>query len=134
MCCARSNVAALNIAHALKKAAVLENAFRLVVSHEYHFDWHEERYRELEEQLITSDVLRKDPSLGYRLQDQMKVLTLSMLCSKKLKGNLLHGRSVVRLMVDEASQARHFHTYGPPVCGGMGHHCTGVSRRLLATP
>ncbi len=111
--------------------------YRLVVSHEYHYEWHEERYKDVEEQLIVSNML-KDADIGRQLQDQMKVqtgshsicfiplislmevwnhlnnshshcaqvlvCTLSMLCSTKLQGNLLNGRAIVRLMVDEASQ------------------------------
>ena len=38
------------------------------------------------------------------LPHQVLVCTLSMLCSEKLHNNLINGRAVVRLLVDEASQ------------------------------
>lgn len=44
---------------------------RLVVSQEFHLDWHEHMYTELKAHVITSDKLMEE--VGYILADQMKV-------------------------------------------------------------
>ena len=44
----------------------------MVVSDEYHFDWHEEHYHDVEPQLIISTEL-KNAGLGRELQVKMKV-------------------------------------------------------------
>ena len=45
---------------------------RIVVSKEYHFEWHEAQYKKLESHLITSDRL-KEGGIGRALEGQMKV-------------------------------------------------------------
>lgn len=104
ICCARSNVAALNIAVALSKCSEIKRNFKLVVSHEYHFEWHDDRYGDVQDQLIVSNELKDDT--GRHLSQHISVLvcTLSMLSSKKIKQNFLSSFTVLRLLVDEASQ------------------------------
>ncbi|GLC66751.1 hypothetical protein PLESTF_000470500 [Pleodorina starrii] len=104
-CVARSNVAAKNIALALLKRGLGPQEFRLVVSEEYHFEWHEEQYRgRLQDVLITSDELRGE-DISRRLEGvRVFVTTLSMLASKRFRSAALYGKELTRLMVDEASQ------------------------------
>ncbi|KAK9828563.1 hypothetical protein WJX72_000777 [[Myrmecia] bisecta] len=106
VCAARSNVAVKNIALALLKRGVPTSQFRLVVSEEYHFEWHEDQYLEgeLRKVLITSDKLRT-PDVGRSCADiKVFVCTLGMLTSKNFRGELLRGKRLGHLLVDEASQ------------------------------
>ncbi|KXZ50723.1 hypothetical protein GPECTOR_15g407 [Gonium pectorale] len=103
VCAARSNVAAKNIALAMLKRGLKD--FRLVVSKDFHFEWHEEQYRgQLQDVLIVSDQL-KNKDVQRRLVDvQVFVATVSMIASKGFRKSALHGKEVVHILVDEASQ------------------------------
>ncbi|KXZ50722.1 hypothetical protein GPECTOR_15g406 [Gonium pectorale] len=103
VCAARSNVAAKNIALAMLKRGLKD--FRLVVSKDFHFEWHEEQYRgQLQDVLIVSDEL-ENKDVQRRLVDvQVFVATVSMMASKGFRTTALHGKEVVQILVDEASQ------------------------------
>ncbi|EFJ41177.1 hypothetical protein VOLCADRAFT_98869 [Volvox carteri f. nagariensis] len=117
-CVARSNVAAKNIALSLLKRGLGAKDFRrvergcvhtrvcmLVVSRDYHFEWHEEQYKgALEAVLLTSDQLGQG-DLSRKLEDvKVFVTTVSMLSNPNFESNALYGKGLTRLMVDEASQ------------------------------
>ncbi|KAG2489437.1 hypothetical protein HYH03_012074 [Edaphochlamys debaryana] len=104
-CVARSNVAARNIALALIKRGLGPSDFRLVVSQEFHFEWHEEQYRgALERVLIVSDELRNE-DMPRMLEDvKVFVTTTSMLTGFNFQQAALHNKVLTRLLVDEASQ------------------------------
>ncbi|GIM15391.1 hypothetical protein Vretimale_18173, partial [Volvox reticuliferus] len=104
-CVARSNVAAKNIALALLKRGLGPGDFRLVVSEEYHFEWHEEQYRgQLQTVVITSNTLRGKDVTRMLAGVRIFVTTVSMLSSPKFRSAALFGKELTRLLVDEASQ------------------------------
>ncbi|GIM15389.1 hypothetical protein Vretimale_18173, partial [Volvox reticuliferus] len=104
-CVARSNVAAKNIALALLKRGLGPGDFRLVVSEEYHFEWHEEQYRgQLQTVVITSNTLRGKDVTRMLAGVRIFVTTMSMLSSPKFRSAALFGKELTRLLVDEASQ------------------------------
>ncbi|KAG2489435.1 hypothetical protein HYH03_012072 [Edaphochlamys debaryana] len=104
-CVARSNVAARNIALALIKRGLGPSDFRLVVSQEFHFEWHEEQYRgELEQVLIVSDKLHRSDMPRQLEEVKVFVTTTSMLTGVNFQQAALYGKVLTRLLVDEASQ------------------------------
>ncbi|TFK29531.1 hypothetical protein FA15DRAFT_582319 [Coprinopsis marcescibilis] len=105
---AHSNVAVKNIANALGKRNV---DFRLIVSKEFHEEWHEHLYASVQEKLIRSDEFPKDPSDMERLIGGACIIlsTLSMLSNPALEQNRLFELvPMERLIVDEVSQIRVF--------------------------
>ncbi|PIL32979.1 hypothetical protein GSI_05097 [Ganoderma sinense ZZ0214-1] len=108
---ARSNVGVKNIARSLfenkkKKAGKPAVDFKLIVSMEFHFEWHEHLYYGIEDDLIRTD----DFGHGFDPRNQIgetKVIlcTLSMLSNPCLREmGVFAYRPVERLVVDEASQ------------------------------
>ncbi|KIK94384.1 hypothetical protein PAXRUDRAFT_454556, partial [Paxillus rubicundulus Ve08.2h10] len=75
---AQSNVAVKNIAEKLIKEGF--DKFKLLVSKDFHFDWHEHLYEELEARLIRSDLFKMSVVEASRLLLDSKVIlcTLSM--------------------------------------------------------
>ncbi|KAI0266502.1 P-loop containing nucleoside triphosphate hydrolase protein [Gloeopeniophorella convolvens] len=101
---AQSNVGVKNIAEKLFKEKI---KFRLLVSKEFHFEWHEEIYQELDHMLIRSDELSgKDFDVRIVFDGISIVLsTLSMLSNPVLDDcGLFDMIPVTTLVVDEASQ------------------------------
>ncbi|KAF5376648.1 hypothetical protein D9615_007819 [Tricholomella constricta] len=105
---AHSNVAVKNIAETLFKKGV---DFKILVSKEFHFEWHEHIYHEIQDK-----VLRSDDFSGIKdIQDMARLLggsciilsTLSMLSNPTLdRVGLFRIVPVARLVVDEASQIK----------------------------
>ncbi|KAF7327649.1 AAA-12 domain-containing protein [Mycena kentingensis (nom. inval.)] len=102
---AQSNVAVKNIAEKLASVGFLK--FKLIVSKDFHFDWHEHLYgKEIETNLIRSDKLADLPILEVeRLLAGSKVIlcTLSMLSNPNL-GEVTRVVPLETVIVDEASQ------------------------------
>ncbi|KAG8932861.1 hypothetical protein FRC02_000422 [Tulasnella sp. 418] len=104
--CAQSNVGVKNIAEALIKAKV-EN-FKLLVSKEFHYEWHEHIYYEtLSDKLVRfDDISERHRHADILFSDVHIVLcTISMLSNPglHLKGITKHV-PVTRVIIDEASQ------------------------------
>ncbi|TFK48133.1 P-loop containing nucleoside triphosphate hydrolase protein [Heliocybe sulcata] len=98
---AQSNVAVKNIAEALVKRGV---NFKLIVSKEFHFEWHEHIYERVDDVLIRSDDLGED---GYRMIGESAIIlcTLSMLSNPVLQEKGIYDQvPAERLIIDEASQ------------------------------
>ncbi|KAH9925856.1 P-loop containing nucleoside triphosphate hydrolase protein, partial [Epithele typhae] len=106
---AQSNVGAKNIARTLIKPEYAIN-FKLIVSKDFHFEWHEHLYGGVEDHLIVSDDLTKLADTVRMLDDsQVVVCTLSMLSNPALDGcGLTDLVPVERLVIDEASQIDSF--------------------------
>ncbi|EJD33894.1 hypothetical protein AURDEDRAFT_76602 [Auricularia subglabra TFB-10046 SS5] len=102
----KSNGSAKNIASKLGKYGFRE--FKLLVSHEFHFDWNEHLYEELESSIIRSDEYANlVPASVERLLDGSRVIlcTISMLSNTKmLQAGFPKVVPVENLLVDEASQ------------------------------
>ncbi|EPQ54331.1 hypothetical protein GLOTRDRAFT_106780 [Gloeophyllum trabeum ATCC 11539] len=102
---AHSNVAVKNIAEKLAGCDFLD--FRLIVSHEFHFDWHEHLYHKISSNIIPSDQLPKDIVDTERRLGGARVIlcTLSMLSNESLqKAGFNRLVPVHTVIVDEASQ------------------------------
>ncbi|KAJ7170757.1 hypothetical protein C8R43DRAFT_65515 [Mycena crocata] len=99
---AQSNVAVKNIA---EKLADAECNFTLVVSKDFHYDWHEHLYGEIMDNVVRSDDLSDDIfGVEQRLVGSRVVLcTLSMLSNPKLS-LIIRFVPLETLIVDEASQ------------------------------
>lgn len=81
--CCQSNVAVKNIAESLVSKKV---DFRIVISLNFHFEWHEHLYGKLEGRVIVTDKLDDRADLGRLLGDAQVILcTLSMLSSFRLR-------------------------------------------------
>ncbi|KAH7913561.1 P-loop containing nucleoside triphosphate hydrolase protein [Hygrophoropsis aurantiaca] len=100
---AQSNVAVKNIAEKLARVGFLD--FKLLVSKDFHFDWHEHLYEQLSQRVIRSDSFSDDIVGASRLilGSRVMLCTLSMLSNSKLD---VFTRLVPVSMVifDEASQ------------------------------
>ncbi|KAF9054003.1 hypothetical protein BJ165DRAFT_1337423, partial [Panaeolus papilionaceus] len=105
---AHSNVAVENIAASLYKHGV---EFKLIVSKDFHFEWHEHLYEQLSKRTIRSDDLPKNLKQTRRLFKDIHIVlcTLSMLSSPVL--SQCGVQTIVRLerlVIDEASQINAF--------------------------
>ncbi|KAG2074300.1 P-loop containing nucleoside triphosphate hydrolase protein [Suillus decipiens] len=106
---AQSNVAVKNIAEKLDKVGFRE--FKLLVSRDFHHDWHEHLYERLEHCFIRSDMLGGGPVAIERLlidtytntKTRIILCTLSMLSNPRIDKIALQV-PVETVIFDEASQ------------------------------
>ncbi|KAI0002119.1 P-loop containing nucleoside triphosphate hydrolase protein, partial [Russula compacta] len=100
---AQSNVGVKNIAETLFKKEV---KFRLIVSKDFLFEWHEDLYVEIERMVIRSDELISQRDVTVEFHDVTVVLcTVSMLSNPTLDScGLFRVVPVRSLVIDEASQ------------------------------
>lgn len=106
---AHSNVAVKNIAEKLDKVGFRE--FKLLVSRDFHYDWHEHLYERLEHCFIRSDMIGGGPVAVERLlldaytntQTRVVLCTLSMLSNPSINEITLQV-PVETVIFDEASQ------------------------------
>ncbi|KAG9314970.1 P-loop containing nucleoside triphosphate hydrolase protein [Chiua virens] len=100
---AQSNVAVKNIAEKFFKHEFYD--FRLIVSKDFHFDWHEHLYEKLEPRLIRSDKFPKSIVEASRLLLDCKIIlcTLSMFSNPHIDV-FLRIVPVQTIILDEASQ------------------------------
>ncbi|KAI6108090.1 hypothetical protein F5141DRAFT_97699 [Pisolithus sp. B1] len=100
---AQSNVAVKNIAE--KFAKIKFYNFALLVSKDFHFEWHEDLYKELESCLICSDMFSDDVVDASRQLCGSKVIlcTLGMLSNDHI-APFVHVNPVDFLIFDEGSQ------------------------------
>ncbi|EAU85577.1 hypothetical protein CC1G_06290 [Coprinopsis cinerea okayama7 len=100
---AHSNVAVKNIAEKLVQIGFED--FRLVVSKDFHYDWHEHLYQKVEHRMIRTDSLPKTAIEASRMVLGSRVIlcTLTTLLNDKLS-NIARVVPVEALVVDEASQ------------------------------
>ncbi|OJA13623.1 hypothetical protein AZE42_03977 [Rhizopogon vesiculosus] len=100
---AQSNVAVKNIAEKLDKVGFRD--FKLLVSMDFHFDWHEHLYERLAHCLIRSDEFGDGPVAASRriLDSRVMLCTLSMLSNPRIDDytRLVPMQTVI---IDEASQ------------------------------
>ncbi|RPD74791.1 P-loop containing nucleoside triphosphate hydrolase protein [Lentinus tigrinus ALCF2SS1-7] len=98
---AQSNIAVKNIAE--KLAAVGFYNWRLLVSSDFHYDWHEHLYQDLTKNIITSLEFRPK-LLRNRLEGVPVILcTISMLSNPKIS-LFTRANPIKTMVVDEASQ------------------------------
>ncbi|TFY60455.1 hypothetical protein EVJ58_g5145 [Rhodofomes roseus] len=117
---AQSNVAVKNIAEKLASVDFFD--FKILVSVDFHFDWHEHLYTKIESNVIRSDSFADNDLGTERLLSGSKVIlcTLSMLSTHRL---LASGYTrlvpVETVIIDEASQIE----LGDylPLLGRFGH-------------
>ncbi|KAF9267868.1 hypothetical protein L218DRAFT_1057752 [Marasmius fiardii PR-910] len=97
---AKSNVAVKNIAEKLIKVGFLH--WKLLVSQDFQFDWHEHLYTKVNDNVIRSD---KFGEVSYKDLADCKVIlcTLSMLSNPRLS-KFTRKVPISSLVVDEASQ------------------------------
>ncbi|PIL32978.1 hypothetical protein GSI_05096 [Ganoderma sinense ZZ0214-1] len=101
---AHSNVGVKNIAESLVKRKI---DFKIIVSKDFYYEWHEHHYVDISDHLIQSDKLsHKNTNLDALFGKQMIVLcTLSMLSHpSEAMNRVFQLVPVERLIVDEASQ------------------------------
>ncbi|KAI6095154.1 AAA domain-containing protein, partial [Pisolithus sp. B1] len=100
---AQSNVAVKNIAE--KFASIGFYDFALLVSKEFHFDWHEHLYEKLQSCLICSDMFSDDIVAASEQLRESKIIlcTLGMLSNDKI-APFVHVTPVDVLIFDEGSQ------------------------------
>ncbi|KIJ13465.1 hypothetical protein PAXINDRAFT_27455, partial [Paxillus involutus ATCC 200175] len=100
---AQSNVAVKNIAEKLIKEGF--DKFKLLVSKDFHLDWHEHLYEELQARLIRSDRFKMSVVEAGRLLLDSKVIlcTLSMFSNPNIEV-FLRIVPVEMVIFDEASQ------------------------------
>jgi len=101
---AQSNVAVKNIAEKLAKVGVFN--FKLLVSRDFHFEWHEHLYEKIRKNIIVSDRLPKRSAVKKTLQGSQVILcTLSMISNPKLQDlGLTQEVPIINVIIDEASQ------------------------------
>lgn len=101
---AQSNVAVKNIAEKLAKMDFFD--FKLLVSHNFLFEWHEHLYERIKENIIVSDRFLKPGHIQRALQGTRVMLcTLSMISNPKLQlAGVTQVVPIVNVVIDEASQ------------------------------
>ncbi|KAI0266501.1 hypothetical protein BC834DRAFT_132011 [Gloeopeniophorella convolvens] len=99
---AQSNVGVKNIAEKLLRSNI---EFKLLVSKEFLYEWHEDLYEEVESVLIRSDEIPSDPYATERMLGNTTIIlsTLSMLSNPRLD-DIFKVVPVTTLVIDEASQ------------------------------
>ncbi|KAF8907303.1 P-loop containing nucleoside triphosphate hydrolase protein, partial [Gymnopilus junonius] len=99
----QSNVAVKNIAEKLAFVDFLD--FKIVVSKDYHFEWHEHLYEKIVKNVITSDRLPEDMTSASRELGKSRVIlcTLSMLSNPRLS-DVIRLVPLQTVIIDEASQ------------------------------
>ncbi|KAF5360173.1 hypothetical protein D9758_011319 [Tetrapyrgos nigripes] len=103
-----SNVSVKNIAEKLWKQKV---PFKIIVSKEFYFEWHEHIYKGITSNVIRGDEMPKDRVAMERLLQGAQVIlsTLGMLSNPALDDNgTFRLVPVERLVIDEASQINVF--------------------------
>ncbi|EIW84341.1 hypothetical protein CONPUDRAFT_120116 [Coniophora puteana RWD-64-598 SS2] len=100
---AQSNVAVKNIAE--KLVSLKFHQFKILVSKDFHYDWHEHLYEEIEKHVIRSDRFNKDLTMtsGTLIGVRVILCTLSMFSNDKLS-ELMRMVPVQTIIFDEASQ------------------------------
>ncbi|KII85038.1 hypothetical protein PLICRDRAFT_116758 [Plicaturopsis crispa FD-325 SS-3] len=100
---AQSNVAVKNIAEKLADVDFVD--FKLLVSKDFHFDWHEHLYGKIVHNVIRSDDFPEDRVSAERLLLGSRVIlcTLSMLSNHRIR-HIALCVPVQTVIVDEASQ------------------------------
>ncbi|OJA11633.1 hypothetical protein AZE42_04752 [Rhizopogon vesiculosus] len=100
---AQSNIAVKNITEKLDRVKFRE--FKLLVSKDFHFDWHEHLYTRLEQCIMRSDLFDDDPVTISRplLNTRVILCTLSMLSNPDI-GVFSYLVAVQTVIFDEASQ------------------------------
>ncbi|OJT11526.1 ATP-dependent helicase upf1 [Trametes pubescens] len=101
---AQSNVGVQNIAEKLHEQQI---DFKLLVSKEFHFEWHEDLYKKLKRHFIRSDELFAQGTDVVRTMGTSTIVlcTVSMLSNPAIdQCGIFHLIPVERLVVDEASQ------------------------------
>jgi hypothetical protein len=102
---AQSNVAVKNIAEKLASCGF--DDYRLLVSQDFHFDWHEHLYERIAPNVLRSDKLPPDLVAMERVLGGVRVVlcTLSMLSnSRVMAAGLARLVPIQTVVVDEASQ------------------------------
>ncbi|EPT05583.1 hypothetical protein FOMPIDRAFT_41042, partial [Fomitopsis schrenkii] len=102
---AQSNVAVKNIAEKLASVEFLD--FKILVSKDFHFQWHEHLYEKIERNIIRSDQFTDDIVANTRLLLGSKVIlcTLSMISSPRFAAaGFTRIVPIATVIVDEASQ------------------------------
>ncbi|KAG8829690.1 hypothetical protein FRC17_006185, partial [Serendipita sp. 399] len=102
---AQSNVAVKNVAEKLVKVGILD--FKLIVSSDFHFEWHEHIYTKVKHNLCVSSNLPKTKHEVRTFLGSSRVIlcTLSILTSPKLRNlDFYTWMPVTSVVVDEASQ------------------------------
>jgi len=98
-------VAVKNIAEKLLAYGFLN--WKLIVSRDFHFGWHEHLYTKISDNVIQSDELTQNGFSAIKVLKGCKVMlcTLSMLSSPLLKiAGIIRNVPLHTLVVDEASQ------------------------------
>ncbi|KAF7336716.1 Regulator of nonsense transcripts 1 [Mycena venus] len=100
---AQSNVAVKNIAEKLASVNMLD--FKLIVSKDFHYDWHEHLYEKINPRLIRSDSFIDDLVAAERQLEGSKVIlcTLTMLSHPRIS-TITRIVPLQTVIVDEASQ------------------------------
>lgn len=100
---AQSNVAVKNMAEKLADVGFWD--FRILVSVEFHYDWHEHLYQKIDERLIRSDMYPETRLEAERMLGGARVMlcTLSTLSVNRVKP-ITHVVPLHTVLVDEASQ------------------------------
>ncbi|KAG8844026.1 hypothetical protein FRC20_003655 [Serendipita sp. 405] len=102
---AQSNVAVKNVAEKLIKVGILD--FKLIVSGEFHFEWHEHIYTKVKNNLCVASSLPKEKQEVRTFLGNARVIlcTLSMLTASRLRAVDFYDLMPVNtVVVDEASQ------------------------------
>ncbi|THH33182.1 hypothetical protein EUX98_g960 [Antrodiella citrinella] len=102
---AQSNVAVKNIAEKLADVGFLD--FKLLVSNEFHFEWHEHLYEKIASNVIVSDTfIESSVAMDRRLKGSRVMLcTLSMFSHPLLmRAGITRLVPVETVLIDEASQ------------------------------
>ncbi|EIW84346.1 hypothetical protein CONPUDRAFT_50903 [Coniophora puteana RWD-64-598 SS2] len=99
----QSNVAVKNIAEKLIKLGFKQ--FKLLVSKDFHYDWHEHLYEKIEDHVIRSDRFSDDLDMISGSLGGVRVIlcTLSMFANDRL-GAFMRMVPVQTIIFDEASQ------------------------------
>jgi hypothetical protein len=78
----------------------------LLVSHEFHFDWHSDQYDQVKENVITSQNFEATANSSRYDDSPVFLMTAAMTASPKVMNHVLKGRNVTHIFMDESRYVR----------------------------
>jgi hypothetical protein len=95
-----SNIAVKNVAEVLARQGFLD--WLLLVSYEFHFDWHSDQFEKVQQNVITSENFIEPTNYNRYRDSHVFLMTAAMTASPKVMNQVLKGRTVTHIFMDES--------------------------------
>jgi hypothetical protein len=95
-----SNIAVKNVAETLSRQGFSD--FILLVSFEFHTEWHEDQYKQIKDNVITSDNFENTAKSTRFSECTVFLMTVAMTASPRVMNEVLKDRSITHIFMDES--------------------------------